>query len=86
VAAIYLLVFARMDGLPGRYLAWPIVALALEFASGNLVSVGRHLTVVVPFFWLLAGRRSRLGRTWPLVSASLLVLASFVVFAGQYVP
>jgi hypothetical protein len=86
LAAIYLLVFARVDGLPGRYLAWPIVALALEFASGNLVSVGRHLTVVVPFFWLLAGRRSRLGRTWPLVSASLLVLASFVVFAGQYVP
>lgn len=87
LAGIYLLVFARPDRLPAAYVAWPVTALCLEFASGSLESVGRYLTVVVPLFWLLAGRRSSLARrTWPVVSAALLFLVAVLSFAGWYVP
>ncbi len=87
LVGIYLLVFARADRLPLAYALWPIAASTLEFASGNLVSVGRHLTVVVPYFWLLAGRGSWLGRVaWPATSALLLFGVALLSFAGWYVP
>lgn len=87
LAGIYLLVFARPDRLPAAYVAWPITALCVVFASGNLVSVGRHLAVVVPFFWLLAGRGSWLGRiAWPVASTLLLFAFALGSFAGWYVP
>ncbi len=87
LAGIYLLVFLRTDRLPFAYVLWPIATLLADFGSGNLVSVGRHLTVVVPYFWLLAGRRSWLGRVaWPTTSALLLFGFSLVSFAGWYVP
>ncbi|HWP61872.1 MAG TPA: mannosyltransferase family protein [Candidatus Binatia bacterium] len=87
LAGVYLLVFVRPDRLPGPYVAWIVAALGLVFASGNLVSVGRHLTVVVPYFWLLAGRGSWLGRVaWPIASAVLLFAFALVNFAGWYVP
>lgn len=87
LAGVYLLVFVRVDRLPPAYALWVIGTLGLEFASGNLVSVGRHLTVVVPYFWLLAGRGSRLVRFgWPVVSLGLLVAVSLLVFTGRYVP
>ncbi len=83
----YLLVFARPDRLAPSYLLWPITALALTFASGNLVSVGRHLSVAVPFFWLLAGRGSWLGRiAWPIASTAGLFAIAVLSFAGWYVP
>lgn len=87
LAGIFLLVFVRVDRLRAPYASWPVMALVLEFASGNLVSVGRHLTVVVPFFWLLAGRGSWFGRVaWPVVAVILLAVLSGLVFAGWYVP
>ncbi|GIW20579.1 MAG: hypothetical protein KatS3mg065_0875 [Chloroflexota bacterium] len=73
--------------MPGPYAAWIVGALGLVFASGNLESVGRYLTVVVPYFWLLAGRGSWLGRVaWPIASAVLLFAFALVSFAGWYVP
>jgi hypothetical protein len=87
LAGIYLLVFARPDRLPLAYALWPVGTLLLAFGSGNLVSIGRHLTVVVPYFWLLAGRGSRLARIgWPLASTGLLFVLALVAFAGWYVP
>lgn len=87
LAGVYLLVFVRPDRLPGRYVAWIVAALGLVFASGNLESVGRYLTVVAPYFWLLAGRGSWLGRVaWPIASAVLLFAFALVSFAGWYVP
>lgn len=87
LAGIYPLVFARPDRLAPAYVLWPIATLAVTFASGNLESIGRYLTVVVPFFWLLAGRGSWIGRIgWPIASTVGLFVAALLSFAGWYVP
>ena len=87
VGAVFLLVFLRADRIPGPYASVPVLYLALVFASGSIQSIGRLLMPAVPYAWILAGRRGRIGRlAWPAVSVVLLFALSVAMFAGWFVP
>jgi len=84
---IFLLVFARPDRLRMPYAVVPVVTLVTDFATGNLASIGRHLTLAFPYAWILAGRRPRIARC--LLVAGLpvaLAVLSSLTFAGRFVP
>lgn len=86
-AAIWPLVYARVDKLRLEYALVPIVFIAATFVSGNLESTGRYVTLAFPIFWLLAGRHSVFWRRgWPALSAGLLGIFSLLSFGGYWVP
>ena len=85
--AVFLFVFVRTDRIPLPYASVPALFIAMVFASGSLESVGRYLAMAFPEYWLLANRRSWLGRfAWPVVSGLLLLALSMAAFAGWLVP
>lgn len=86
-ASLFLLVYARVDGVRPEYTLVPILFLGATFASGDLESVGRYATVAFPLFWLMAGRRGAAWRwVWPLLSAGLLAAFALLSFSGDWVP
>ncbi len=87
VAALFLLVFRRIDRIRWAYALVPLLYTGAVFASGILESVGRHVTLAFPNAWLLAGRRATwFRRGWPGVSIALLGVASVQMFRGYFVP
>jgi hypothetical protein len=87
LGAVFLFVFARVDQIPLPYVAVPVLILAMVFLSGSIESIGRYVLVAFPYYWILANRRSWLGRVgWPIASTALLFLVSTVAFAGWFVP
>ena len=87
IVATFLLVFIRRDRIPRVYASLPILFLGVVFVSGSIQSIGRLLMPAFPYQWILAGRRSWLGRVgWPAVSLVLLFALSVAMFAGWFVP
>jgi len=87
LVAVFLLVFVRRDRIPAPYVSVPVLFLGMVFASGSIQSIGRLLMPAFPYQWILAGRRSALGRVgWPVASTLLLFGLSTVMFAGWFVP
>jgi hypothetical protein len=87
VGAVFLFVFVRVDRIPLPYVAVPVLILGLVFVSGSIQSIGRLLLPAFPYYWILAGRGSWLGRVgWPIASTALLFVVSTLMFAGWYVP
>lgn len=87
IVATFLFVFLRRDRIPGPYASLPVLFLGLVFTSGSVQSIGRLLMPAFPYQWILAGRRSWLGRVgWPVISIVLLFALSTAMFAGWFVP
>jgi hypothetical protein len=85
--SVFMLVWVRRDRLRPEYALVPVLFVAAELASGSLEAVGRVTMLAFPYVWLLAGRRSLLGRRgWPLVSAALFALVAVLSFGGYWVP
>lgn len=85
--AVLLLVYVRVDRIPGPYILVSVLSLVLVFTSGSLESIGRHTMSAFPNSWILAGRRARWFRVgWPILSGILLFLFSVAMFAGRFVP
>jgi hypothetical protein len=59
----FLFVYFRHDRMPPTYWLVAIVLLASVFLSGSLQSAPRYLAVAWPFYWVLASRESRIGRS-----------------------
>jgi hypothetical protein len=84
---VFLLVYLRPDRIPLAYALIPVLFLGVVLASGQVMSIGRYLTLAFPYAWILAGRRNRRFRAaWPAVSSALLALFGFLTFMGYYVP
>jgi hypothetical protein len=71
----FLFVYFRHDRIPPAYWLVAGLAVASVFLAGTLESAPRYIAVAWPFAWVLANRRSRVGRA--------IVLAAFAV--GQAV-
>jgi len=85
--SVYLLVFVRVDGLRPEYWLVPVLFMAAELSSGSLEAVGRVTLTAFPFAWILAKRRSVLGRrAWPAISLGLFALVALLQFGGFWVP
>ena len=64
-----------------------VISLGTEFLSGRLQSAPRYLAVAWPFDWVLASRRSRLGRGVVLVGFVVLqVVLLWLTFTWQAPP
>jgi hypothetical protein len=72
---VFLFVFFRHDRIRPAYWLVSIIGVASVFLAGYLQSAPRYIAIGWPFAWVLANRRSRIGRG--------LVLAAFA--AGQAV-
>ncbi len=87
LASVFLLVFARTDGLRLEYVLVPVLFIAAELSSGSLEAVGRITMLGFPLVWILARRRSSLfRRAWPMVSVGLFTLVAVLTFGGYWVP
>jgi hypothetical protein len=85
--SIFMLVWIRRDRLRLEYALIPVLFIAAELASGSLEAVGRVTMLAFPYAWLLARRRSLLGRRgWPVISAALFALVAVLSFGGYWVP
>jgi hypothetical protein len=85
--SVFLLVFVRVDGIRPEYWLIPVLFIAAELSSGSLEAVGRVTMTAFPYAWILARRRSLLGRrVWPMVSLGLFALVALVAFGGFWVP
>jgi hypothetical protein len=85
--SVFMLVWIRRDRLRPEYALVPVLFIAAELASGSLEAVGRVTMLAFPYAWLLAGRRSLLGRRgWPAISAALFGLVAVLSFGGYWVP
>jgi hypothetical protein len=84
---VFLLVYLRPDRIPLAYALIPILFLGVVLVSGQVMSIGRYLTLAFPYAWVLAGRRNRRFRSsWPVISTALMALFGFLTFMGYYVP
>jgi hypothetical protein len=85
--SVFMLVWVRRDRLRLEYALVPMLFIAAEMASGSLEAVGRVTMLAFPYCWLLARRRSLLGRRgWPVVSAALFAVVAVLSFGGYWVP
>lgn len=87
IAATFLFVYVRRDRIPAAYVSIPVLFVAMVFLSGSIQSIGRLLLPAFPYPWILAGRRTWLGRVaWPIASAAMLFAVSTLMFSGWFVP
>ena len=83
----FLFVFFRHDRMRPAYWVVAIISLGTVFLSGRLQSAPRYLAVAWPFDWVLASRRSRLGRGAVLVVFVVLqVVLLWLAFTWQAPP
>lgn len=83
----FLFVFFRHDRVRPAYWVVAFIGLLSVFLSGRLQSAPRYLAVAWPFDWVLANRRSRVGRGAVLVAFALLqVLTLWLVFTWRMPP
>jgi hypothetical protein len=85
--SVFLLVFVRVDRMRPEYWLVPVLFIAAELSSGSLEAVGRVTMAAFPYAWILANRRSVLGRrVWPAVSLGLFTVIAILSFGGYWVP
>jgi hypothetical protein len=83
----FLFVFFRPDRIRPAYWLVAIISLATVFLSGRLQSAPRYLAVAWPFDWVLASRKSLLGRSAILLAfASLQVVLLWLAFTWRMPP
>ena len=83
----FLFVFFRHDRIRPAYWVVAVIGVVTVFLSGRLQSAPRYLVVAWPFDWVLAGRKSRVGRGAVLVAFAVLqVLTLWLVFTWQMPP
>ena len=86
-ATVFLFVFVRNDRIPPPYVLLSALFLVALLVSGSLESVGRITMLAFPLVWILANRRSLLGRrVWPMISTGLFMLIAVMSFGGYWVP
>jgi hypothetical protein len=85
--SVFLLVFVRVDRMRPEYWLVPVLFIAAELSSGSLEAVGRVTMAAFPYAWILANRRSVLGRrVWPVISLGLFSVIALLSFGGYWVP
>ena len=82
----FLLVYARPDRLDLPSISYILVGLLTVIGSLRLLSVGRYLSVIWPFSWLLAGRGPLTRMFWPAVSGALFSLYALLHFTQTLAP
>ena len=83
----FLFVFFRHDRIRPAYWVVAVIGVVTVFLSGRLQSAPRYLVVAWPFDWVLASRKSRVGRGAVLVAFAVLqVLTLWLVFTWQMPP
>jgi hypothetical protein len=86
-ATVFLFVFFRHDRMPAAYWLVAILAVLSVFLTGRLQSAPRYLAVAWPFDWVLANRRSVLGRRVLLGAfAAGQVVVAWLAFTWQAPP
>jgi hypothetical protein len=84
---LFLFVFFRHDRIRPAYWLVSLTAFAAVFAGASPFSNARFLAVAWPFSWVLANRRSRIGRGLVLVVFAVgHVVLLWLALAGRVGP
>lgn len=83
----FLFVYVRADRIRPAYVALAVLSIVSIFLSGRLQSAPRYLAIAWPFDWVLANRRSRIGRAVVLVVFGVShVIALWLTFTWTLAP
>lgn len=83
----FLFVYFRADRVRLPYVLLAVLAIVSIFLSGRLQSAPRYLAVAWPFDWVLASRRSRVGRGVVLALFAVThVIALWLAFTWELAP